>query len=74
MLLAILFGIGFSFAMTMSTQWHLRFPVLNRKPFNCGSCLAGWAATVAYFIPENYTAPFTVFLAANMIYYLIHVK
>jgi hypothetical protein len=71
MITAIVFGIGFSFAAIKSIQWQLRWPVLNRKPFNCSTCLAGWAALIGYFIPAIVLEPLTAFLTAHMAYYFI---
>jgi hypothetical protein len=63
----IIFGITGSFAAIRIYQWHLRYPVLNRKPFNCDVCLAGWLSLLAYVLPDMILLPAMYFFTAAFI-------
>ena len=62
-MVAIAFGVVFSFAMINVVKRHKRYSYLNRKPFNCSVCLSGWAALVAYFLPISILYPMISFFA-----------
>jgi hypothetical protein len=68
----IIFGITGSFAAIRLYQWHVRYPVLNRKPFNCDVCLAGWLALTAYFLPDMIVLPALYFFSAAFISSLLN--
>jgi hypothetical protein len=68
----IIFGITGSFAAIRILQWHHRWPVLNRKPFNCDVCLSGWLALVACFLPDIVLLPMTAFFTASFITALLN--
>jgi hypothetical protein len=71
-MVAVAFGVVFSFAMISVVQWHKRYSWLNRKPFNCSVCLSGWAALVAYFLPISILYPLITFFAAVFITSMIN--
>lgn len=59
----ILYSICFGFVWVEVFQMHLRFK-LNRKPFNCVKCMAGWCSLPLGLIAgETWYLPFIMFVA-----------
>jgi len=51
MILSIITAICASLFFTEIHNFHIRWKI-NFKPFNCGSCLAAWLASLHYYAPE----------------------
>jgi hypothetical protein len=47
-----LYSIAIAFFLVETYGLHYRFAKLNRKPFNCLTCLSGWA-TFAQLVGNN---------------------
>ena len=45
-MMTILYAICLGWVLVNILQIHRRHPLLNRKPFSCDVCLAGWIAGI----------------------------
>ena len=53
-------------------QWQYRFGgLLNRKPFNCFTCLSAWLALTLSVLPADIADPVSAFAIAGMLAFYI---
>jgi hypothetical protein len=52
MIIITFLAICTSYVLKFVIQWHYKIKWLNRKPFNCAVCLAGWLTLLFWLVPQ----------------------
>jgi hypothetical protein len=67
MIYTVLAAPSLAYLLILAYGWHLRFPFLDRKPFNCVVCLSAWTGILLFLMPEVISQGVAAFAISGII-------